>query len=221
SVNRGMDEAPDADAWILLNDDCFMDEGWVEQMLDAVRCHPEAGVVGALLRFPDGRVQHAGGYLTGPLPFLLHNAFANRAPLWALRQLRRLRGHGMAYSGHYHRLDPRHRLGFVTGACLLVTRECRERIGGFDEEYAFGYEDLDYCLRALDAGLELAMATEARGVHLQTATGGGLRDAWARSETVFQSRWGRGRVLELTRRGGRRGIHHGRGPAAACDCPAG
>lgn len=59
------------------------------------------------------------------------------------------------------------------------------------------------------------MATAAHGVHLQTATGGGLRDSWARSEKVFQSRWNRKRVLELTRRGGRRGIHHGPG------CPCG
>ena len=36
SVNRGIKEAPDADAWVLLNDDCFMDDGWLEHMVETI-----------------------------------------------------------------------------------------------------------------------------------------------------------------------------------------
>ncbi len=216
SVNAGLRQAPDADAWVLLNDDCFMDDGWLDAMLEAARRHPEAGLVGAVLRYPDGRVQHAGGYLLSPLRFLARYSLVRRAPAWALRRLVRSRRRGHAYGGHYHAVRPRHRLDYLTGACLLVTRRLRERIGDFDEDYEFSFEDIDYGLRCLDAGLELALATGAKGVHLERATGSRLTASIDRSEGVFHGRWPRRRVLQVTRARGRRGIHHGPGGAGCC-----
>lgn len=206
SVNRGMREAPDADAWVLLNDDCFMDEGWLDAMLDAPRAHPDVGVVGALLRHRDGTLQHAGGLLADPWPFFVHYALVRRAPFWALRQLWRGWRRDEPYVAHYHRLRPRGRLAFVTGACMLITKACRQRIGDYDEDYEFGFEDIDYCLRALESGQELALALDATGVHLSRATGGGLTAQLARSRDLFFQRWSRTRVLRLTRP--RRGYQH-------------
>ncbi|MCA1810507.1 MAG: glycosyltransferase [Halobacteriales archaeon] len=218
SVNRGMAEAPDADFWVLLNDDCFMDEGWLDRMVEASRSHPEAGVVGAVLRFPDGKLQHAGGYLLDPWRYLLRYTIAKRAPFWAIRSILRSRRHGRLYCHHYFRLRASHRLDLVTGACMLIPRATRERLGGYDEGYEFSYEDVDYCLRALKAGLEIALAVEATGMHVERATGGSLYAAMGRSEARLNAVWGRERVLELTRRNGRRGIHHGTGRFASCEC---
>jgi GT2 family glycosyltransferase len=220
SVNRGMAQAPDADAWVLLNDDCFMDDGWLEAMLDTVRRHPEVGVVGPLLRWPDGRIHHAGGYLAGPFWYVLHSTVADRAPLWALRRVMQPRARTGLYGGNHHRLRPGHRIDFVAGTCMLITRACRDRIGGFDEGFEFSFEDFDYCLRALEAGFELGLAVDARGVHLDRATGGSLHEATARSERFLQAKWPKARMLEVTRRGGRRGIQHSAGPRFFCACPA-
>jgi hypothetical protein len=218
SVNRGIREAPDADAWVLLNDDCFMDDGWLEAMVDAARSHPEAGLVGAVLRYPSGRIQHAGGRLMDPFRYLAYS-LRKRAPFWGLRAFRNSVFRDTPYFGHYTRVDPRHRLDLLTGACLLITRRLWDRIGGFDEGYEFSFEDVDYCLRALEAGFELALAVDARGVHLERATGGGLKEASRRSEDFFRTRWGsRSKVKTLVSRGGRKGIHHGRGPLASCGC---
>ena len=40
----------------------------------------------------------------------------------------------------------------VTGACMYVRREVRDAIGLFDESYPMAYEDVDFCLRAWQAG---------------------------------------------------------------------
>lgn len=217
SVNRGIAEAPDADAWVLLNDDCFMDEGWLDALLDTARCHPDVGVVGAVLRYPSGKLQHAGGVIMDPWPFFWHYATKRFAPFFALRRIRRARTRQEPYVGHYHRIDPAHRLDFVTGACMLITAACRKRIGGYDEDYEFSYEDIDYGLRCLASGQEIALALRATGVHLERATGASLLKQISRSDAVFMSRWPTRRVLALTRGNGRKGYHHG-GPEGGCGC---
>lgn len=220
SVNRGIREAPDADYWVLLNDDAFMDEGWLDALVETAKCHPEVGIVGAVLRFPKGRLQHGGGYMMNPVQYFVYNTFGNMAPFWAIRSIINSIRHDVPYFGHYRRLNPKNRLDLITGACMLITRKCRDTIGDYDEEYEFSFEDVDYCMRALDAGLELAMATDARGVHLQRATGGHLRQEVLRSVKVFHSRWGTKRVKAVTRKDGRLGVYHGAN-MDHCGCGAG
>lgn len=221
SVNRGIAQAPDADAWVLLNDDCLMDEGWLDAMLDTARSHPDAGIVGALLRYPSGRLQHAGGFMLEPWPYFLHYAFRLLAPFHALRVMRWSRTRAEPYFGHYHHALRWHRLDFVTGACMLITRECRKRIGTYDEDYEFTCEDLDYALRCVESGQEVALAIDAKGVHLSRATGGGLRPQIQRSITLFFQRWPSARVRAATRRGGRTGYHHGGPGSPTCGCAPG
>ena len=47
----------------------------------------------------------------------------------------------------------------VTAACLLVRREVFEKVGGFDERLAVGYNDTDFCLRVRAAGYKNILAT--------------------------------------------------------------
>jgi O-antigen biosynthesis protein len=208
SVNRGIAAHPDADAWVLLNDDCSMEAGWLDCMLDTVRQDPRVGIVGAVLRYPSGRIQHAGGYITGPLRYFFRSVFHDLAPFWMLRRMRRAGPGANPYCFHYMRVSRRHRLDFVTGACVLITRDCLEAVGPYDEEYEFSFEDIDHSLRALEAGFEIGLATGARGIHLERATGGGLKEAHVRSEAVFNRKWKRDRIFAITRGRKRRGVHH-------------
>lgn len=209
SINRGIAEASSADAWVLLNDDAFMDAGWLDAMLATTAAHPEAGVVGAVLRYPQGGIQFAGGRIPlTPLEYVAA-ATAHRAPLWALRNLARHRFAPRAYMfDHYRRVDARHRLDFITGACYLLTRECHERVGGFDERYAFGAEDVDHSLRTLEAGMELALATGATGEHVDGGSGQHMSPRQLESIEAFHKEWDGARLRAATRKDGRRGIHH-------------
>ena len=53
----------------------------------------------------------------------------------------------------------------VSGCCLLARREVIEVTGGFDEAYFFGFEDLDLCLQARDAGFTTIVAGRATALH--------------------------------------------------------
>jgi GT2 family glycosyltransferase len=176
---------------------------------DAIRCllHEAAGhapaVIGARLRFPDGRVQHAG------IVQMLWGHPSN---------------YGAGGCAADARLNARREHFAVTGALLAVPRVVFERIGGFDERYWFGCEDVDLCLRAREAGARVVYAPAVEGLHVESAT---LRHRDHSSEAVsnyrvFRETWGRelarleDRCLaDLRRRGIRQVVVFGTGAAAA------
>jgi hypothetical protein len=72
---------------------------------------------------------------------------------------------------------PVRRVPAVTGACLLVTRALWRELGGFDEAYVNGCEDIELCFQARAAGRENAVAL--RSVvrhHVSASLGRKLRD---------------------------------------------
>ena len=50
---------------------------------------------------------------------------------------------------------------WVSGTCLLLRRDCVERVGLFDQRLHSYGEDIDYCYRARAAGWTVAMADDA------------------------------------------------------------
>lgn len=72
------------------------------------------------------------------------------------------RGHGELDVGQYDRSEP-----CVPGAgCLMVRRTAFENVGGFDPVFdPYGYEDLDFSLRLLEAGWRILYVPEALAWH--------------------------------------------------------
>jgi GT2 family glycosyltransferase len=50
----------------------------------------------------------------------------------------------------------------ISGACMVLRRDCVEAVGRFDERLGSYYEDVDYCLRAGDCGFRVAAALDVR-----------------------------------------------------------
>ena len=75
-------------------------------------------------------------------------------------------------------LASRHRRAIaVTGACVLVRRTLWEKLGGFDEAFVNGCEDVDLCLRAADAGhINLVALRSVVRHHISSSPGRKLRD---------------------------------------------
>lgn len=127
------------DLLALLNNDLVLLPGWLEPMLAAhARLGPRAGLIGNIqLDAKSGLVDHAGLDLTPTAK----PAHVRALPCWVERML--------------HPVRP---MPAVTGACLIVARELWQQLGGFDEGYVNGGEDIDLCYRARAAGRTNAVA---------------------------------------------------------------
>jgi GT2 family glycosyltransferase len=163
----------------LLNNDLVLAPGWLEPLLAAHRrLGIRAGLVGNVQREArTGAVDHAGIFLN--LKGQLEHVRTLPAPpaRW---------------------LAPVRRVGAVTGACMLLDRALWQQLGGFDERFVNGCEDVDLCLRALAAGRLNAVAL--RSVvrhHVSSSPGRKARDA--ENALRFTSRWRHGRWRLLGR----------------------
>jgi len=142
---------------LLLNNDLVLLPGWLEPLLSAHRrLGARAGLVGNVqLDAASGAVDHAGLELT-----------VTGKPVHT-RGLPR-----EASSGDGVRIVPA-----VTGACVVLSRALWEELGGFDEGYVNGGEDIDLGYRARAAGRVNAVAL--RSVirhHVSSSPGRKARD---------------------------------------------
>ncbi len=143
----------------LLNDDIeVVDPDWLTEMVSQVS-RPGVGVVGAMLRYPDGAVQHAGVVL-GAGGVAAHSHA----------------GHDTPDQGYFSRLATVHEVGAVTGACLVTTRASWEIAGGMDEALEVNFNDVDYCLRVAEAGQMVLWTPHAVLLHLESKSRGHVED---------------------------------------------
>lgn len=143
----------------LLNNDLVLLPGWLEPMLAAHETFgARAGVIGNVqLDALTGSVDHAGIVINvqGKPVHARALPCCSRLP-WA---------------------SPIREVPAVTGACLLIARELWIRLGGFDEAYVNGGEDVDLCFRARAAGRATAVALHSVvRHHVSSSTGRKLRD---------------------------------------------
>lgn len=155
---RGCNEgvaAARADRIVLLNNDTEPTAGWLEALL-AQLDDPTVGLVAPKLLFPDGTVQHAGMWLVEDrklgLPLNgLHRYYRESPELAAVNR----------------RCD----LQLVTGAVLAMRRATFEQVGGFDEGYWNGCEDVELCLAVGAAGYRIVYEPASVLLHHESASG--------------------------------------------------
>ncbi|MCS7022078.1 MAG: glycosyltransferase family 2 protein [Gemmataceae bacterium] len=125
-----------------LNNDTEVPAGALGELVAAAEAHPEGGIFAPRLVGSDGMVQ---GSCRGPLTLaaLCHRLGWLRWTGWfreAYEQYRR-GGQGVAQADG---LQP---VQAVLGCALLVRRDILTAVGGWDEGYRFGVEDIDLCQR--------------------------------------------------------------------------
>ena len=141
---------------LLLNNDVVVGKSSVKIMVEALETDDSAGIAGAKLIYPDTlKVQHAG---------VAHM-------LWGY-----ISNYGVGGNPKDFRLNDRKHVFAVTGAMLLIRRELFEQIGGFDEGYHWGYEDIDLCLKAHMQRKNVLYVPEAESLHYESATLKSKRD---------------------------------------------
>jgi GT2 family glycosyltransferase len=155
---------------LFLNDDIEITQpDWLEMLVDIAR-RDDVGAVGPQLRYPDGRIQHAGLFLSQP--GLARHAF------------RFLEADDPGYFGLA--LSQRNVIA-VTGACLMVRRSIFEQLGGFEEAHAVINNDLDFCLKCHAAGLWNVYTPYASLIHHELASRASIKDE--HDADSFAARW--------------------------------
>jgi GT2 family glycosyltransferase len=57
----------------------------------------------------------------------------------------------------------------VTAALMQISVDTIDKVGYFDEDFRLGWEDVDYCIRVFEAGLECRVNPDVRAIHHESA----------------------------------------------------
>lgn len=176
-INFGASQAH-GDYLLLLNNDTeVITPDWIEEMVGYLQ-RPEVGVAGAKLYFRDHLTQHAGMEV-GPFDAVVHvnQDFSSKREGYLAKAVR---------PGNF---------SSVTGACQMVSRSLFDELGGYDEALAVGFNDVDFCLRAQQAGYLVTFTPYAELYHYEFVSRGrevadpAKQERWEKERDFFMARW--------------------------------
>lgn len=156
---------------LMLNDDVeLLTPDWLEQLVGLAQ-QPGVGLVGTALYFEDGSIQHLGHRYergaAGHVGFgLMPGALVDPGQLATTREV----------SG-------------VTAACALVPAALFADVGGFSDEFAGNYNDVDLAQKIGDLGRHILVLGRVKLYHFESRT----RDAKVLPHETdrLHARWGR------------------------------
>ncbi len=161
---------------LFLNNDTEVTPGWLDPLVDTLDHDATVGTVGSKLLFPDGTIQHGG------VAIIDHEVrpgvveFGGRHLGWKL-------------PGDDPNCNRPRVCQALTAACLLVRRRPFEDVGGFDDAYWNGNEDVDLCFKLGEAGWRHVYEPASVVIHHESQSG---PERWRKvrhNMEVLTSRW--------------------------------
>jgi len=172
----------DGEHLVFLNNDVEIRSGeWLSAMLEHSQ-RGEVGAVGAKLLYPNNTIQHAGiiiGIIGNP-PVAGHTH----------RHL------PVLHPGYFGRANHIANVSAVTAACLMVRKTVFEEVGGFDEELAVAFNDIDLCLKIRKQGYLIVYTPYAKLYHHESLSRGyedtpEKKARFTREVRYIRERWGK------------------------------
>ena len=162
---------------LFLNNDTEVIEPRLFEELLGFCQREDVGAVGARLLYQDDTIQHAGvvvgfGGIAGHTFIGLHQA----------------------ENSYFHRAMCAQDYSAVTAACMMTKKSVFQRAGGFTEELAVAFNDIDYCMKVRRLGLLVVYAPYALMYHYESKSRG-LEDTpekvarFNQEIAVFEKRW--------------------------------
>ncbi len=151
---------------VFLNNDTIPHPGWLDALIRGVK-QESADIVGAKLLYPNGRVQHAGvAFDERGIGCHIFNGFTADHPA----------------------VNRKRFMQCVTAACMLIGKDLFDRLGGFDENFINGFEDVDLCLRAGEQNKKILYNPESVLIHYEE-TSDGRKTYDYQNAKYFLNRW--------------------------------
>ncbi len=151
---------------LFLNNDTEVTDGWLDELLFIAMEKEKAGAIGARLLYPEipvGSTNQKKSYC------IQHYGIG----------FRKVKRNGVDFVQPYNMENGSDKLCkdfeavremAVTAAVLLVSRQIFEEVGGYDEGYNYGYEDVDLCLKIHYAGYQNYLAPAVVVFHYEFGT---------------------------------------------------
>ena len=168
ACNQGA-QASKGEYLVFLNNDTIPQPGWLSALVDEVKAHSDVAVVGSKLLYEDGTIQHAGVAFSREflMPYHMYPGVPADAPM----------------------VSRRRELQCVTAACMLIRRQVFAQVGGFDEGYKNGFEDVDLCLKIGEKNWKIVYQPNSTVIHLESRTPG-RKTHEDENTNRFRERWG-------------------------------
>ncbi len=179
---------------VLLNPDTLVLDNALDRMVNFMRNHRGAGILGCRILNPDGTLQRSAfpppsvwTSLTSKLS--IERLLPGKADRYYRRHLERLFPSTLTnsyYDKKCEKAQHAFRVGWVSGACLLIRRATAEDIGLMDENLFLFGEDADWCTRAREKGWAVMLLPSARVIHF-----GGMSTSGALSTSIAAGQFSR------------------------------
>ncbi len=151
TVNQGVAASSGKFICLLNNDVTLIQSNWLSLMLQEIQ-RPKVGLVGLRLLYPNHQIQHGGIIYvpeTGGFDHEYRYLSENTPEAMRVREV----------------------LG-VTGAIMLIERTLWNQLGGMDQRFFVGMEDVDFSLRTWENGWRVVYTGAAYAIHPEGTTRG-------------------------------------------------
>jgi N-acetylglucosaminyl-diphospho-decaprenol L-rhamnosyltransferase len=184
-TNRGLSAAWNQGArtvyapWVLfLNPDAEIHRGDLRTFVEAGDRRPDVGLLGPVIRNPDGTIYESGRVFPGVVQAVGH---AFLGPFRPDNRFTR------AYRQTSWDRSTEREVDWVSGAAMLVRRSAFEQIGGFDEGFWLYGEELDLCTRLRVAGWKVLATPTLEILHVGgVSTGRSRRTHVMHSQSIYR-----------------------------------
>ncbi|MBR0270956.1 MAG: glycosyltransferase family 2 protein [Methanobrevibacter sp.] len=172
---------------LLLNNDIEPTYGWLNELVGTIVYNEDVASVGAKLVFPfyfnanrdqSYEIQHSG------------DIFAERMYPCCLYAVNKSDSRLNLFDSS---LTRNNQCVAVTGAVNLIDRKVYDELSGLDEEYFYGLEDVDFCLKLHKKGYKVLFAGNALLFHHESSTRVKSESYFEndkRNYSIFWNKWG-------------------------------
>ena len=166
---------------LFLNNDVIPLKGWLCELVKECLNNPKVGSIGSKLIYPNKKdfkfnckIQHVG------IAFRYEGDF--------------YRPYNIGNGQNINNFNEKAKRAALTAACLLVRKDRFLEVGGFDENYKYGYEDVDLGLKLLKKGYENIYMPTSILYHYEFGTqnkdkSNEIRKRRLNNIKIFQKKW--------------------------------
>jgi GT2 family glycosyltransferase len=161
---------------LLLNSDTIIPFGALDQLVAVANKFGERlGVLAPRLKEADGHIQNS----IASFPSLTKGLITH-LPFSDIVIPKRIIDH---YSIQAEKCNCPCEVDYASGACLLVSKEAIDQVGGLDEDYFMYGEDIDLCYSLRQAGWSVIYYPDIEIIHLGNQSG---KEKWGSSRLAVQ-----------------------------------